>query len=247
MNKFDFALILTCTINPVDIPNLVRNDPDLRFKDYKKSFNFWTNHPKINKIIFIENSNYDINYFKNFAKDKSKRIEFFSNNLNDTFNKKLGKGYGQYLCFKEVFEKSSLVKETGYFFNVTGRHIITNFDEIYKDMILKKNDIYINLTDNLKFCNTTSFGASKRFITNYFLPEAKKTSDLENLILERNMSRAVLKAVADGLILSNVPVYSHLKGFIGTNGKELKFNFFKKIKLYFFRKLKMFFMSHKKY
>ena len=40
MNKFDFALILTCTIKPVDIPNLVRNDPDLRFKDYKKSFNF---------------------------------------------------------------------------------------------------------------------------------------------------------------------------------------------------------------
>ena len=92
------------------------------------------------------------------------------------------------------------------------------------DMILEKNDIYINLTDNLKFCNTTSFGASKKFITDYFLPEAKKTSDLDDLILERNMSRAVLKAVADGLILSNVPVYSHLRGFIGTNGKELKFN-----------------------
>ncbi len=247
MNKFDFALILTCTINPVDIPNLVRNDPNIRFEDYKKSFDFWTNHPRINKIIFIENSNHDINYFKNFAKDKNKQIEFFSNNLNNTFNKNLGKGFGQYLCFKEVFEKSSLVKETDYFFNVTGRHIITNFDEVYNDMILKKNDIYINLTDNLKFCNTTSFGASKKFITNYFLPEAKKTSDLDNLILERNMSRAVLKAVADGLILSNVPVYSHLRGFIGTNGKELKFNFFKKIKLYFFRKLKTFFMSHKKY
>ena len=35
MNKFDFALILTCTINPVNIPNLVRNDPNMRFEDYK--------------------------------------------------------------------------------------------------------------------------------------------------------------------------------------------------------------------
>ena len=61
------------------------------------------------------------------------------------------------------------------------------------------------------------------------------------------MSKAVLRAVADGLILSNVPVYSHLNGFIGTNGKKLNFNFFKKIKLFFFRKLKIFFMSHKKY
>ncbi|PDH19006.1 MAG: hypothetical protein CNB62_00415, partial [Pelagibacterales bacterium MED-G44] len=60
-------------------------------------------------------------------------------------------------------------------------------------------------------------------------------------------SKAVLKAIADGLILSNVPVYSHLIGFIGTNGKKLNFNLFKKFKLYFFRKLKIFFMTHKKY
>lgn len=138
-------------------------------------------------------------------------------------------------------------KKTNYFFNVTGRHIINNFDEVYNDMILKKNDIYINLSDNLKFCNTTTFGASKKFIINYFLPEAKNTSDLNDQILERNMSKAVLKAVADGLILSDVPVYSHLKGFIGTNGKKLNFSFFKKIKLYFFRKFKIFFMNHKKY
>jgi len=247
MNKFDFALILTCTINPVDIPNLVRIDPKIRFDDYKKSFNFWANHPKINKIIFIENSNYDISYFKNYAKNKNKQIEFFSNNLNNSFNKNLGKGFGQYLSFKEIFEKSLLAKETNYFFNVTGRHIVTNFNEIYDDIILKKNDIYINLSDNLKFCNTTTFGASKEFIINYFLPEAKKTSDLNDQILERNMSKAVLKAVSDGLILSNVPVYSHLKGFIGTNGKELNFNLFKKVKLHFFRKLKTFFINHKKY
>ena len=188
-------------------------------KIIKKSFNFWANHfcyLNINKIIFIENSNYDIDYFKNFAKNKNKQIEFFSNDLNNSFNKNLGKLFGQYLCFlRKFFEKSSLVKETNYFFNVTGRHIITNFDEVYNDMFLKKNDIYINLSDNLKFCNTTSFGASKKFITDYFLPypsRLKKTSDLDDLILERNMSRAVLKAVADGLILSNVPVYSHLKG-----------------------------------
>ena len=53
MNKIDFALILTCTINPVNIPNLVRNDPNMRLEDYKKSFNFWANHPRVNKIIFI--------------------------------------------------------------------------------------------------------------------------------------------------------------------------------------------------
>ena len=78
MNKFDFALILTCTINPVNIPNLVRNDPNMRFEDYKKSFNFWTNHPRINKIIFIENSNFDIDYFKKILQRiKINKLSFF--------------------------------------------------------------------------------------------------------------------------------------------------------------------------
>ena len=39
MNQFDFALILTCTINPIDIPNLVRKNYEIRLEDYKKSFN----------------------------------------------------------------------------------------------------------------------------------------------------------------------------------------------------------------
>ncbi len=75
MYKFDFALILTCTINPVDIPNLVRKDPKIRFEDYKKSFNFWIKQPEVKKIIFIENSNYDITYFKNLSKAVDKKIE----------------------------------------------------------------------------------------------------------------------------------------------------------------------------
>ena len=88
---------------------------------------------------------------------------------------------------------------------MTGRHIITNFDEVYGDMILKKNDIYINLSDNLKFCDTTSFGASKKFIINYFLPEAKKTSDLYR----------TWEAIAQTLIVFDVGAFLKLE--VGIN------------------------------
>ena len=37
MKKFDFCLILTCTINPINMPDLVRYDPQVRLNDYKKS------------------------------------------------------------------------------------------------------------------------------------------------------------------------------------------------------------------
>ena len=48
MQNFDFSLILTCSINPKNMPNLVRSDKDLRLSDYKKSFQspnsprYWT-------------------------------------------------------------------------------------------------------------------------------------------------------------------------------------------------------------
>ena len=247
MSNNNFALILTCTIKPIDIPNLVRADYKTRLSDYKKSFNFWINNPCVKKIIFIENSNFDIEYFKQLAKNSTTEVEFLSNDLNNSFDKKLGKGFGQYLCFREIFEKSNIAKKTEYFFNVTGRHIIKNFEQIFNDFSKQNNDIYINLSDNLKFCNTTNFGASKKFLKDYFLKEAIKTSDEESNILERRMAIAVLKGVSEGLILSKTPIYADLDGYIGTNGKRLNFNFFKKAKLYYFRKLKSYFFNHKKY
>ena len=147
----------------------------------------------------------------------------------------------------EKFLKIKYCKKTEYFFNVTGRHIIKNFENIFNDFSKQNNDIYINLSDNLKFCNTTNFGASKKFFENYFLKEAIKTSDEETNILERRMAIAVLKGVSDGLILSKTPIYADLDGYIGTNGKKFNLNIFKKIKLYYFRKLKSYFFNHRKY
>jgi hypothetical protein len=49
MKSFDFSIILTCTVNPIQMPNLVRSNPEIRFQDYKKSFNFWVNNAFVNK------------------------------------------------------------------------------------------------------------------------------------------------------------------------------------------------------
>mgnify|MGYP006001163247 FL=1 len=79
------------------------------------------------------------------------------------------------------------------------------------------------------------------------LPETKNTDESKNIIFEHKVASAVLKAVSDNLILSNIPIYADIEGYIGTNGKKYKQNLFKKIKLFFFRKLKNYFFNHKKY
>jgi hypothetical protein len=245
--KFDFALILTCTIQPKNMPNLVRNDANLRFQDYKKSFNFWISNTNIKKIIFIENSGYDLKYFREIAKNSKIEIEIISNNLNETYDKNLGKGYGQYLCLKEIFDKSLIARKTDYFIDVTGRHCIKNFNEIISDLVKEKNDIYINLTDRLKFADTNIYGGTKEFFINYFIPEVSKTDDSKNKIFENCAADGVLKAISNGMKLSNVPIYADIDGFIGTNGKKYKQNIFKKVKLFFLRKLKNYILLHKKY
>lgn len=248
MKNFDFSIILTCTINPLQMPNLVRCNPEIRFQDYKKSFNFWVNNAFVNKIILLENSNFDLSYFNTIAKDiKNKEIEIISSNSNNGYDKSLGKGYGQYLCLKEIFDQSQIAKTTKYFIDVTGRHCIKNFKAIIEDIIKNESDIYVNITDNLKFADANIYGGTKKFFINYLLPETKKTNDSQNKIFENCVASATLKAVSDGMNLSKTPIYADIDGFIGTNGKKYKHNIIKKIKLFFFRKLKIYFFNHKKY
>ena len=230
------------------MPNLVRSDPGVRFQDYKKSFNFWINNKSVSKIILIENSNFDLSFFKKIADNfKNKEIEIISSNSNNTYDKNLGKGFGQYLCLKEVFERSKIMRNTNYFIDVTGRHCIKNFKTIINDIEKSKSDIYINITDNLKFADANIYGGTKKFFTNYLIPETKKTNDALNKIFENCVCNATLKAISDGMSLSKTPIYAEIDGFIGTNGRRYKQNIIKKIKLYFFRRLKIYFFNHKKY
>ena len=242
----DFSLILTCTINPGDMPNLVRSDIEKRLEDYKKSFNFWSNNNYIKKLIIIENSNYDLTYFRNISKNISnKEIEIISSNSNNSFNKDLGKGFGQHLCLKEIFETSIIAKKTDYFIDVTGRHCVKNFNEIINHIFKCNADIYINITDNLKFADCNIYAGNKNFYVNYLIPETKKTNDKMNNIFENCVANAVLKGVSDGMSLSNTPIYADIDGYIGTNGKKYKQNFIKKFKLLIFRILKNYFFNHK--
>tara|TARA_B110000037_G_scaffold216230_1_gene274883 strand:+ start:130 stop:876 length:747 start_codon:yes stop_codon:yes gene_type:complete len=248
MKNFDFSIILTCTVNPIQMPNLVRSNPEIRFQDYKKSFNFWVNNAFVNKIILLENSNFDLSYFNEVAEDiKNKEIEIISSNSNNEYDKSLGKGYGQYLCLKEIFDQSQIAKTTKYFIDVTGRHCVKNFKAIIEDIIKNESDIYVNITDNLKFADANIYGGTKNFFINYLLPETKKTNDSQNKIFENCVASATLKAISDGMNLSKTPIYADIDGFIGTNGKKYKQNIIKKIKLFFFRKLKIYFFNHKKY
>ena len=179
MKQSNITLILTSTIDPRGTHFLKRNKVEDRLNDYKKSFNFWCNRNEIKKIIFVENSGFDLSYFNDHAeKIIDKKIEIISSNVNDSYDKKLGKGYGEYLCYKEIITKSQLLKETEYFIIVTGRHIIQNFSNIHNEFTKSESDICLNLIDNLRFADANIYYGTLNFFKNYVVPETEKVMAL---------------------------------------------------------------------
>ena len=71
--NFQHTIILTSCIKPENIPYLERSDERDRLKDYKDSFRKWCKNKLVKKIIFIENSGYDLEFFHQEAKNFSEK------------------------------------------------------------------------------------------------------------------------------------------------------------------------------
>ena len=248
IKNFDYSIILTACINPVNMPFLLRSSTNDRLNDYKNAFEKWCNNRFVKKIIFIENSGYDLTFFRDEAKKfPQKKIEIISNDLNNTFEKKLGKGYGEFLCLREVFSNSIIAKETEYFLKITGRYYLKNFNRIYYEFKENKSDIQIYLKNNLTYADTNILGGSKNFFENYVIPYASKTNDTRGVFIEHCIAKAALSGINDNLNFNHFTVYPDIQGIIGTNNKIIKNNLFKKIKLFLFGKIKNYILKHKKY
>ena len=240
--------MLTACIKPINIPYLERVSEIDRLNDYKETFNKWCNNKLVDKIIFVENSGYDLSFFKNKAKDfPQKEIEIISSNLNNTFQKKLGKGYGEYLCFKEIIDKSTIYKNTEFFIKITGRYYMNNYIKFFNEFKKKKADIYICIKDNLSFAESHVFCGSKIFFSNYVVSSASNADDSSGVFMEHCLAKAALLGIYNNLNFNHFQIYPDIYGIIGTNNKKIKNNFIKKIKLSFLGKIKSYLLSHKKY
>ena len=246
--NFNFSLILTACIKPINMPFLERTSEIDRLDDYKKTFTRWCKNKFVERIIFIENSGYDLSFFQETSKKfPNKTIEIISSNLNNTFEKGLGKGYGEFLCLKEVFENSKIANNTDYYLKVTGRYYIENFDKIFQEFKKMKSDIYVCIKNNLTYADSHVFGGSKFFFLKYVIPLASKINDSNGVFMEHCVAKATLLGINDKLKFNHFSTYPDICGIIGTNNKKIKNNLIKKIKLFFFGKIKSYLLASKKY
>ena len=107
---------------------------------------------KTQKIIFAENSGWDLTSIKaQLPAYEDGRIEFIS--LDPcTFDISKGKGYNELLMINQVAQCSKIINEAGAFFKVTGRYPVYNIkyflDSASKKIYSEGYDLYCDIKDH---------------------------------------------------------------------------------------------------
>lgn len=119
-----YLLVLTATIRPANLPGIKRKDVQLRLNDYLTALRFWLSYPdpRLRKILFLENSGYDLSAIQHLVEgsNSGKEVEIISvpgNNIPPG----IGYGYGELEMLDQGLGRSELRKFTTHMVKVTGR------------------------------------------------------------------------------------------------------------------------------
>lgn len=134
----NLVVVLTGTITPSKGAKPLRNNPELRRNDYLRALEFWLNvdDPRLNKIVFLENSMADLADFADLVQSINpyrKQVEFVSTQSRE-IPAGIQYGWGELQMLDEGLMKSRLVAESTHFLKVTGRLTFPNIKRLLDRM-----------------------------------------------------------------------------------------------------------------
>jgi len=217
-NVFDnVCLILTCTVDVRGIVFMERSETESRLCDYQTALSLWLKNSEVQRIIFAENSGFDLSSIKELVEAENttgKLVEFLSFDGQD-FPRQLGKGYGENITLQYVSQYSQLLKKSGRFVKVNGRYYVSNIGAVMSQ-ITPDVEVVCDLSRNLSWADSRVFGGTREFLKKYLCPEGFKVNDSKGLFLEHALARAVHRAIADGRRWSFLPCVPKIRGISGT-------------------------------
>ena len=230
----NLTLILTASIDIKGMPRATPTLPEQRQEDYIKSLKYYlTNHPLVRKLIFIENSGWDLSQIKEVTKNNphQKQVEFISLNCND-FPRQYGKGFGECLLIEKGLEQSTLFQDVTHIAKITGRIYLENLTEVllsikkpfdcfcdYKDQGYKLRRLWGQKTAG-PHCDTRFLIFSKQFYSQQIKPLHIRHQQQESggFCIEAEFYRAIKKAEANSKVISRFSVEPKFSGVAGHFG-----------------------------
>lgn len=122
-----YLLVMTACINVGGAENIA-----VRRREYETAFAHYmaSDDPRINRILFVENSGDQMTTLRRMATVSTKRIEFISLNLNDLRPEGRHYGYSEMEMLDHAIWKSRLVKESTHIVKVNGRTIFPGLSRL---------------------------------------------------------------------------------------------------------------------
>jgi hypothetical protein len=237
------VLLLTATIEVNGMPWVQRADPAVRLADYRWAIGKWLKDKSISRIVFCENSGYNLSSLIDFCEQNNplnKEVEFLSFNDN-VYPRELGKGYGEMRILDYALKNSQLINNETLLFKITGRLYAAGITQILKNIEKQPSaKVYCNYTGNLDRAETYLFFASVPFLHDYLLPLKEEANDSKGIFFEHLLAKAVHKALYEGARWSVIPGFIDLRGISGTTGTVYTRNLISRIKGRIFYRLKHF-------
>lgn len=218
-NNANFCMLLTSCIDVGKMPDVRRIDLDIRLGDYRAALLFYLNQTSISKIVYCDNSGYDLSVLKSLIKDyPSKEVEFLSfTGQNESL--RYGKGHGEISIMEYALNNSYLIADSSYIVKITGRLIVRNFDAIMKKLDNVRNfDICCDLRNNLAFSDSRIFVSSKIFLCEYLFPLKKLLNDSNGVWMEHILAFATHNALGDSMRWAPFHLALDIHGVSGTSG-----------------------------
>ena len=218
-------VLLTSTIQPkVDQPQLVLSNPLERLEDYRKALAFYSgllNENIIQKIVFVDNSNYDLEALRvEFLNPAIEFISFYGLDYSSTFHR----GYGEFKLVDYAFEHATFLNKCdvdAVIWKVSGRYIVKNFKTVIK-FTPKSFDLYLDTRKNwieMSVMAWSKLGYNKVI---KHVCEEFKTGMAPELILAKKFKLAI----SDGAKIVNPFVWpTYLIARRGTDGKYFENRF----------------------
>jgi len=192
----NIPLLMTASIDTRGMRDLSVTDLHEREGQYLETFAFYLKSGWVDKIVFVENSGYDLQNFKALAETRAgTETELISCDLND-YPRHLGKSYGEMRLLDHVLDHSELLQAHERFIKVTGRFPILNMDKLLREAgrrmpwelfcDSKDHPVYDWLRNgwNGHAADTRFFVVTKKFYQEHFYGRYVDLNDAEGRLVE---------------------------------------------------------------
>ena len=211
-------LLLTATVRPQNMPNLALTDPAERLRQYIAAATFWAGQPGIDRIIFGDNSGFDLSEIvsaaeKGGAKGRFQTISFDA----PPFDPKYGKGFGEMLILEKAVETCN---EDSTIVKVTGRLAVANFADLLPGF-QRNRRVTADLLNGLRRADARLFSAKPWVLKERLVPLKDQLDESQKVWMEHLLARAIHRELAEGGTWGPLEAWPDYRGYSGSAGTRL--------------------------